>query len=132
MKTRVSADIALIERVLQNLIDNALRHTPAGGEVSLALEARDKLIEVSVSDTGNGIAFEHLPHIFERYWRFSGVDGARPSSTTDSGTGEEFGISSGLGLEIVKRILDLHSSAVNVQSELTRGTRIQFGLQRAN
>ncbi len=132
MKTRVSADIALIERVLQNLIDNALRHTPSGGEVSLALEARDKLIEVSVSDTGDGIALEHLPHIFERYWRTSGVDGARSSSKIDSGTGAGPVVSSGLGLAIVKRILDLHSSVVNVQSELTRGTRIQFGLQRAS
>ena len=125
MKTRVSADIALIERVLQNLIDNALRHTPPGGEVSLSLEAKDALIEVSVSDTGSGIALEHLPHIFERYWRSSDVDAVE---AVEAGVGA--GVSSGLGLAIVKRILDLHSSVVNVQSALARGTQIKFGLLR--
>ncbi len=119
MKTRVSADIALIERVLQNLIDNALRYTPAGGGVTLALNAKGPLIEISVSDTGRGIAHEHLPHIFERYWRATDIE------ETDPGT------SSGLGLAIVKRILDLHSSVVRVQSELKRGTRIEFGLPQA-
>lgn len=121
-KTRVSADIALIERVLQNLIDNALRHTSSGGEITLALDAKGALIEVSVSDTGSGIALEHLPHIFERYWRSSDVD--------QDETGQGAGVSSGLGLAIVKRILDLHSSVVNVQSALSRGTQIRFGLQR--
>jgi signal transduction histidine kinase len=119
MKTRVSADIALIERVLQNLIDNALRYTPSGGEVTLALNAKGPLIEISVSDTGRGIAREHLPHIFERYWRASDMEENDP------------GNSSGLGLAIVKRILDLHSSAVRVHSELKRGTRIEFGLPQA-
>ncbi len=119
LKTRVSADIALIERVLQNLIDNALRYTPSGGEVSLALQAQGPLIQISVSDTGTGIAIEHLPHIFERYWRTDEIEAIGPEAN------------SGLGLAIVKRILDLHSSVVRVQSELSRGTRIEFGLLRA-
>ena len=66
----VRADIGLIERVLQNLVDNALTHTPRGGAVTLAVE-RDGpgALRVAVIDSGSGIAREHLPHIFERYWR---------------------------------------------------------------
>lgn len=119
MKAGVAADIALIERVLQNLVDNALRYTAAGGEVMLALHAKGSQLEISVTDTGRGIAQEHLPHIFERYWR------ATDDEATDPGA------SSGLGLAIVKRILDLHGSVVRVQSELLRGTRIEFALPRA-
>jgi len=123
-QARVRADIALIERVLQNLIDNALRHTAAGGEVTLAIETRGAFLEISVSDTGRGIASEHLPHIFERYWRAD--DGA-----ADSAHHAAPGASAGLGLAIVKRILDLHGSAVQVRSELMRGTRFEFLLPRA-
>lgn len=113
---RVAADIALIERVLQNLVDNALRFTAAGGAVTVALNERGSQLEISVSDTGRGIAQEHLPHIFDRYWHAADAEG------TDSGP------SSGLGLAIVKRILELHGSAVRVHSELRRGTRIEFML----
>jgi signal transduction histidine kinase len=76
-------------------------------------------MEVSVSDTGQGIKSEHLPHIFERYWRAANVDDHAAST------------SSGLGLAIVKRILDLHGSAVHVHSELMRGTRFGFVLPQA-
>jgi len=117
-QSRVLADIALIERALQNLIDNALRFTPAGGEVAVTIAAEDGQLKVSVSDTGSGIAQEHLPHIFERYWRAGDTDDAVPGS------------SAGLGLAIVKRILDLHGAVVRVHSELERGTRIEFALQQ--
>jgi two-component system, OmpR family, sensor kinase len=139
-KTRVYADIALIERVLQNLIDNALRYTPSGGEVSLQLNARDANIEVSVVDTGQGIAREHLPHIFERYWHASGHAGGHVighvighvSAHTSGHMIEDENVqaaqSSGLGLAIVKKILDLHGSVARVHSELKRGTSIQFEL----
>ena len=112
-KARVHGDIALIERVLQNLMDNALRHTPRGGAVTLAIE-RDgpQALRVTVSDTGSGIAREHLPHIFERYWRADDAP-AQP------------------GLAIVKRILDLHGSAVQVASDPSRGTRFEFSLPQA-
>jgi signal transduction histidine kinase len=117
----VRADIGLIERVLQNLVDNALRHTPRGGAVTLAIErdGRDAL-RVAVIDTGSGIAREHLPHIFERYWRAD-------DAPDDAG----HGASAGLGLAIVKRILDLHGSAVHVASEPQRGTRFEFTLPQA-
>ena len=119
MKTKVLADIALIERVLQNLIDNALRYTAAGGEVTLGIERRGAFMEISVSDTGRGIATEHLPHIFERYWRATDADQTAAAT------------SSGLGLAIVKRILDLHGSVVRVHSEFMRGTRFEFLLPQA-
>jgi signal transduction histidine kinase len=118
-QAKVRADIAMIERVLQNLIDNALRYTASGGTVVLAIDNHGAFMQISVSDTGRGIENQHLPHIFERYWRASDADDG--SSTT----------SSGLGLAIVKRILDLHGSAVRVHSELRRGTRFEFLLPQA-
>ena len=120
MQARVLADIALIERVLQNLIDNALRHTAAGGEVTLTLQARGTQLEIGVADTGQGIAQEHLPHIFDRYWHAG-----------ETVTASSAGSGSGLGLAIVKRILDVHGCAVQVHSELRRGTRFAFALPRA-
>ena len=118
-KAEVVADIAMIERVLQNLIDNALRHTPPGGTISLGVSPEGGQYRVSVSDTGCGIAEENLPHIFERYWRISDAAETRP------------GPSAGLGLAIVKRILDLHGSAMRVRSELAQGTCIDFALPQA-
>jgi signal transduction histidine kinase len=117
----VRADIGLIERVLQNLVDNALAHTPRGGAVTLAVE-RDgpSALRVAVIDTGSGIAREHLPHIFERYWR-----------ADDAPATPGHGASAGLGLAIVKRILDLHGSPVRVRSDPARGTRFEFSLPQA-
>ena len=114
----VLADIALMERVFQNLIDNALRHTPQGGAVSIAIAPGPTELRVSVTDTGSGIAQKHLAHVFERYYR---------AQDTGSAHG---GPSAGLGLAIVKRILELHGSAIRVSSELARGTRFDFSLQR--
>ncbi len=115
----VRADIAMIERVLQNLIDNALRFTPAGGAITLGIVREGDRFRVSVADTGRGIAPEHLPHVFERYWRSD--DGEDPRSPA----------SSGLGLAIVKRILEIHGSGVQVRSEPAAGTRFEFLLPQA-
>ena len=115
----VKADIALLERVFQNLIDNALRYTPAGGSISIDIQPHAAELHVSVSDTGAGIAQEHLAHVFERYWR------AQDAQSTEPGP------SSGLGLAIVKRILELHGSAIRVSSKLPGGTRFDFSLARA-
>jgi signal transduction histidine kinase len=130
-KAKVRADIAMIERVLQNLIDNALRCTAAGGSVELAIDDHGEFLQISVSDTGHGIDTQHLPHIFERYWR--AADAAAPPA---GGPAEAAGAapaeaSSGLGLAIVKRILDLHGSVVRVHSESRRGTRFEFLLPHA-
>ncbi|RPH43875.1 MAG: sensor histidine kinase [Burkholderiales bacterium] len=116
---KVLADIAMIERVLQNLIDNALRCTASGGTVMLAIETHGAFMQISVSDTGRGIGSSDLPHIFERYWRASDAEEGGAST------------SSGLGLAIVKRILDLHGCVVRVHSELKRGTRFEFLLPQA-
>ena len=121
----VQADIAMIERVLQNLIDNALRHTAPGGRVELAIEDHGAFLQISVSDTGRGIEAQHLPHIFERYWRATDADADVDAGQAAAAT------SSGLGLAIVKRILDLHGSVVRVHSELKRGTRFEFLLPYA-
>jgi signal transduction histidine kinase len=119
-QAKVQADIAMIERVLQNLIDNALRYTAPGGSVVLAIENHGPCMQISVSDNGCGIETQHLPHIFERYWR--ATDAATAGAPARSG----------LGLAIVKRILDLHGSVVRVQSELARGTRFEFLLPQAS
>ncbi|HEY9025097.1 MAG TPA: ATP-binding protein, partial [Burkholderiaceae bacterium] len=107
---------------LQNLVDNALRHTPAGGAVTLALEPHEGRVEVSVRDTGSGISHEDLPHVFERYWR-ADAEGAPALAP---------GSSAGLGLAIVKRILELHGSAVQVRSGPREGACFMFGLPVAS
>jgi signal transduction histidine kinase len=114
----VRADIALIERVLQNLIDNALRYTPAGGSIYIDIEPQGNALVVSVRDTGVGIAQEHLLHVFERYWQAQDTPNAQP------------GPSAGLGLAIVKRILELHGSVIRIRSELAGGTCFDFSLLR--
>ena len=95
----VAGDLGLIERALTNLLDNAVRHTPAGGMVTLSLEAADSdAVRVSVTDTGEGIGPEVLPRIIERFYQVP--SGERPQG------------GSGLGLAIVKRILELHGSSI--------------------
>lgn len=89
--TEVKGDIGLLERVLDNLVDKALRYTPAGGTVRVSIADRGDPVEVRVADTGCGIPKEELPRIFDRFYR---VDKAR--SEDPGGTG--------LGLAIAKRI----------------------------
>ncbi|MCW5634469.1 MAG: HAMP domain-containing histidine kinase [Rubrivivax sp.] len=123
-QARVLADIAMIERVLQNLIDNALRHTAAGGRIELGVEKDGAFMRISVSDTGCGIARHELPHVFERY-RSAG-------DRVAGGSGGARTAGSGLGLAIVKRIVELHGSIVRVHSEPQRGTRFEFLLPQAS
>jgi two-component system OmpR family sensor kinase len=119
-QAKVLADIRLIERVLQNLVENALRHTPAQGRVELTLQSQGEEIVVRVRDNGQGIASQDLPYIFERYWSkrdgIKNADAATPSATA------------GLGLAIVKRILVLHGSRIDVRSALREGTEFSFAL----
>ena len=113
--TMVHADIGLIQRVLENLLRNALRYTPRGGSVTVSLEARPDRVAVAVADTGCGIEAQRIGRIFDRFYGGSrGEDG-------DSG-------SSGLGLAIVKRILDLHGSRITVRSAPGTGTRFEFDI----
>lgn len=111
----VVADIALIQRVLQNLLDNALRHTPSGRSITLSVSDSLHQAVIEVADTGVGIAKHEIPHIFERFYQ----------SKQQEHSGE---IGSGLGLAIVKKILDLHHSRIKVRSELDRGTSFAFDL----
>jgi len=108
-------DIGLIQRVLENLMRNAIRFTPDGGTVTLSIRDRQQNIAVSVSDTGSGIPDKEIPRIFDRFYR--AVSGEETKSD-----------SSGLGLAIVKRILDLHDSSITVESKLEHGTRFEFEL----
>lgn len=112
----VAADLGLLERVFENLVGNALRHTPSGGTVSVQLERRGDTLEVTVADTGRGIPPGELPFLFDRYWRgraSAGGDGA------------------GLGLAITRRILELHGSAICAESDGASGSRFRFALPLA-
>ncbi len=115
-KSIVEADISMIEKVLQNLIDNAIKYTQAGGQVKLAIEGSQNEIIVSVSDTGSGITDEELPHIFERYHK-----NKRVAQKGDS--------SAGLGLAIVQKILELHNSEIKIESKKDIGTTFLFKLR---
>lgn len=114
----VQADIALIERTIANLLDNALAHTAAGGHVRLAVARGTAGVRIDVGDTGIGIPAQDLPRVFERFYR---VDKARSLSKAGSG----------LGLAIVKRIVELHGSEIHVESEVGVGTRFWFELADA-
>ena len=106
-------DIGLIQRVLDNLIENALQHTQRGGQVKVSLNADSRHISVEISDTGSGIPREELPHVFDRFYR---LDKSRKTSAQHAG----------LGLAIAKRIMELHESRIWAQSQPDRGTTFVF------
>lgn len=107
-----SGDIALLGRVITNLVENALRHTPRGGKVILAAAAATEGIRISVEDTGTGIPETALPHIFEKFYQVE--DGARPQGA------------SGLGLAIVRTIVEAHRGMIEVRSSEGTGTIFSF------
>lgn len=111
----VYGDIGLIERVLDNLIKNAVKYTPPGEQVGLYLERGGEGVAVRVSDTGPGIPEEERPYVFERFYR-----GGRRLPDHPEGTG--------LGLAIAKRILDLHGVELAVDSRVDHGTTFAFSL----
>ena len=100
-----------------NLVDNAVKYSPVGSAVDVALEERADEIVVSVRDEGPGISREHLPRLFERFYR---VDKAR--SRDLGGTG--------LGLAIVKHIAQVHGGRVSVDSVVGRGSTFRIHLPR--
>jgi signal transduction histidine kinase len=109
------ADVALIERVLANLITNAIEYTPANGTVTLTILADNGAVRVEVADTGQGIAAEDLPHIFERFYRAGRKTVAGSTST-------------GLGLTIAQKIIQAHGRELKVTSNSNEGTRFHFSL----
>ena len=113
----VLADIGMIERVFENLIENALRHTPANGTVELHIYRKAARVQVKIRDSGSGIAPDDLNRIFDRFYRAPA--NAAPSSGMSG---------AGLGLAIVKRILELHGSAIEAESTLGQGATFTFDL----
>ena len=109
------ADIGLMQRVLENLIRNALKYTPSGGDITITLDRQPGCIAVAVADSGRGIAAKDLDKVFDRFYR----------SEQDDDEAEN---SAGLGLAIVRKILDLHGSRITVSSEPNKGTCFEFVL----
>jgi signal transduction histidine kinase len=114
----VFADIALTERVFQNLLDNAFKFTPDGGDITIQLTRDNGGVKVQIVDTGIGISSEDQFYIFERYKQLDGV------LTPKKGMG--------IGLAIVKKILELHQSAIEVASQPGKGTTFKFVLPFAD
>jgi two-component system heavy metal sensor histidine kinase CusS len=105
----IYGDPVLFSRAVSNLVDNALRFTPDGGAIQISIAARAAHSEVAVSDSGCGIPSEHLPRVFDRFYR---VDSSRSSA------------GAGLGLALVKSIVDLHGGSAKIESEVNRGTTV--------
>jgi len=110
----VCADVGLVERVGQSLLDDALKFTTAQGEVAVRLQAAEDGVSVRVTDTGPGISKSDQPMIFERY-RQSSAEMAKSKGA-------------GLGLAIVKKILDIHNATIQVQSQPNQGASFFFSL----
>jgi two-component system phosphate regulon sensor histidine kinase PhoR len=113
---RVCADPDRIEQALVNLVDNAIKYTPAGGAVSLQLASEGGYVRVQVSDTGPGIAPDDLPHLFEPLYRADSVR-RLPGA--------------GLGLTIVRAILDQHGVSISIHSPPGHGATFTFRLSAA-
>lgn len=109
----VYADIGMMEKVLQNLLDNAIKFTPEEGKITIALSPQKEDILLSVKDTGIGINSKDLPHIFDRY-----------QQAERTSINKEIGL--GLGLAIVKKILEVHNISIHVKSTEGKGTAFSF------
>jgi signal transduction histidine kinase len=113
---RLLGDPARLRQVLLILLDNALRHTPAGGRVTLAAAPAGRSVEITVADTGTGIAPEHLPHLFDRFYR---ADPARGGEGT------------GLGLAIARSLITAQGGQISVHSQSGSGTTVTVRLPAA-
>lgn len=108
-----------ISRVLHNLVDNALRHTPAGGAIRVSAMKQNGSAHVTVKDTGVGISPDDLPHIFDRFYR-----GEKSRSRAGGGAG--------LGLDLARRFVEAHGGTMWVESASGEGTKMHFTLPREN
>jgi signal transduction histidine kinase len=106
----ITGDVGRLDQVLGNLIANAIRHTPAGGSITLKAEPIKDGVRIRVRDTGEGIPADDLPHIFDRFWK------GDQSRTRVSGVG------SGLGLAIARQLVNAHGGTICVESEVGQGT----------
>jgi signal transduction histidine kinase len=114
----VDVDARRIGQVLRNLLGNALTHTPAGGAIVVSASVAADEVTVRIRDTGAGIAADHLPYVFERFYR------ADPSRSRATG-------GAGLGLAIAKHLVEAHGGRVGIDSALHRGTTVSFTLPAA-
>ena len=116
---QVEADIERIHQVLYNLVDNAVRFTPPGGQVAIRAARDDARVTIEVADTGIGVGAEHLPRLFERFYR------ADPSRSRDDGGG------TGIGLAIARSIVEGHGGRITAASEPGHGATFTFDLPSA-
>jgi two-component system OmpR family sensor kinase/two-component system sensor histidine kinase BaeS len=114
----VQADPDRMAQVLRNLLVNALRHTPAGGSVTVTASTAGRALEIAVADTGEGIAAEDLPHVFERFWR------ADPSRARD----DRLAGGTGLGLSVAQSLVEAQGGRIWAESALGEGTIFRFTL----
>lgn len=117
---QMDGDAQRLEQAIQNIASNAIRHTPDGGRVELRAEPRESDIRLTVRDTGPGIPAEHLPHIFDRFYK---VDASRTATGMPSG--------SGLGLSIVRAIIERHGGTVTAANAPDGGAIFEMVLPRA-
>ena len=113
----IVADPNRIEQAVQNLVANAIRHTPAEGRIAVHASRAGDTVRISVEDNGPGIPPEHLPRIFDRFYK---VDTSRAGTETPSG--------SGLGLSIVRAIAERHGGSVTAGNGATGGARFEISL----
>ena len=111
----LNIDYHRISQVLRNLLENALKHTPSGGKITVSAAPEGKQVRIKVIDNGEGIPAEDLPNMFERFYR---VDKSRARQAGGSG----------LGLTIAKRLVESHGGTISVQSELGKGSCFSFAL----
>jgi signal transduction histidine kinase len=109
----VEADAERLGQVLRNLMKNAIVNTPSGGKITIQARTVESQVEVSVQDNGTGISAEHLPYVFERFYR---ADQSRARSTGGAG----------LGLAIVKQLVEAQGGQVAIDSQVDAGTRVSF------
>jgi signal transduction histidine kinase len=115
----VRGDAARLEQALQNIAVNAIRHTPDGGRVTLAAIPAGEHVRIMVTDTGAGIPVEHLPRLFDRFYK---VDASRTGTKTPSG--------SGLGLSIVRAIVERHGGRITAANAPEGGAQFTILLPR--
>jgi two-component system heavy metal sensor histidine kinase CusS len=111
----ITADPVLFERAVSNVVENALNFTPDGGTIAILLSSDTDHIKVAISDTGCGIAPEHIARVFDRFYQ------ADPSRSSRG---------SGLGLALVKSIVELHNGSVAIQSQMNQGTKVTLRFPR--
>ena len=109
--------------MLRNLLVNALRHKPSGGSITMSASRTTQAVEIVIADTGEGVAPDDLPHVFERFWR---ADPARARSRS-GGEGQLAG-GTGLGLRVAQSLVEAQSGLIWVESTPGEGTAFRFTL----